>query len=362
MRQPVRGQAVMLPRVQRIRRGDRVLCYHRPTGTRLPDLPEEHPEFVAAWARAEAGTTERAPPAVGGTIAKIIQDVRKSRRYAGFSATYRAMMLRHMDAIAADYGKAPVRGIRAKHIEADLSKLDPNPANVRLKAWRLIMDQAEINEDAEKGLTASVQKRAVKTDGHAPWTQAEVEQFRDHWRIGTPQRAALELLAWTGARVSDGARLSRGNIGPDGVLSFRQVKTGGMAYVPWTSALPTWARLWEAERATMRESVMIGAGFTLLETSFGKARSVKGLSNLISDGAAAAGIDGRSAHGLRKYRLTAIAEAGGSAHAIMAWGGHATLSEAERYTRAANRKALIVGAEQEQNTVNARADTCKQAK
>ena len=67
------------------------------------------------------------------------------------------------------------------------------------------------------------------------------------------------------------------------------------------------------------------------------------LSNLISDAAKAAGILGRSSHGLRKYRLTAIAEAGGSAHAIMAWGGHASLSEAERYTRSASRKALIRG-------------------
>lgn len=352
----------MLPRVQRIRRGDRVLCYHRPTGTRLPDLPEDHPDFVAAWARAEAGAPDRAPPVAGGTIAKIIRDLRASKRFMGLSDAYRAAMLRHMDAIAKDYGKAPVGGVRAKHIEADLSKLDANPANQRLKAWRMIMDHAEAAGEAEKGLTASVGKRAVKTAGYATWTQAEIDLFRARWPIGTPQRAALELLAWTGARVSDGVRMSRGNIGADGVLSFRQVKTSGLAYVPWTSPLPAWARGWEAERAMMREAVMIGAGFTLLETAFGKARSVKGLSNLISDGAAEAGIEGRSAHGLRKYRLTAIAEAGGSAHAIMAWGGHSTLSEAERYTRAANRKAMIVGPEQEQNAVNAAADTCKQAK
>ncbi|GHC12776.1 integrase/recombinase [Gemmobacter nanjingensis] len=352
----------MLPRVQRIRRGDRVLCYHRPTGTRLPDLPEDHPEFVAAWARAESGMPDRAPPVASGSVAKIIRDVRQSKRFLDYSDAYRAAMLRHMDAIADSYGKAPVSGVRAKHIEADLSKLDANPANARLKAWRLIMDHAETAGLAEKGLTASVGNRIVKTDGHATWSQAEVDRFRARWPIGTPQRAALELLAWTGARVSDGARLSRGNIGADGVLSFRQAKTSGMAYVPWTSPLPTWARGWEAERATMREAVMIGNGFTLLETSYGKARSIKGLSNLISDAAVLAGIVGRSAHGLRKYRLTAIAEAGGTAHAIMAWGGHTTLSEAERYTRAANRKAMIIGAEQEQNAVNAAPDTCKQAK
>jgi len=91
----------------------------------------------------------------------------------------------------------------------------------------------------------------------------------------------------------------------------------------------------------------------------GPGRTVKGLSNLISAAAVKAGVTGRTAHGLRKYRLSAIAEAGGSAHAIMAWEGHASLSEAEAYTRAASLKAVVPGEEQEQNEINAPADACK---
>ena len=63
----------------------------------------------------------------------------------------------------------------------------------------------------------------------------------------------------------------------------------------------------------------------------------------------------------RKFRLTAIAESGGTAHAIMSWGGHATLSEAEHYTRSANRRALVMGVEQEQNAVNVSTDASKRA-
>ena len=40
--------------VRRQRRGERVVKYHRASGIRLPDLPETHPDFVAAWATAEA--------------------------------------------------------------------------------------------------------------------------------------------------------------------------------------------------------------------------------------------------------------------------------------------------------------------
>ena len=61
------------------------------------------------------------------------------------------------------------------------------------------------------------------------------------------------------------------------------------------------------------------------------------------DAAHEAELTGRTAHGLRKTRLTIIAENGGSAHAIMAWGGHKTLAEAQRYTQAAALKRLGFG-------------------
>lgn len=52
------------------------------------------------------------------------------------------------------------------------------------------------------------------------------------------------------------------------------------------------------------------------------------------------------AKGLRKARLTAIAETGGTPHAIMLWGGHASLAEIEYYTHAAKMQRLD---SQEQN-------------
>lgn len=340
----------MLPRVQRIKRGDRVLCYHRPTGTRLPDLPETHPDFVAAWAKAEAGKPDHAPPVADGSLAKAIRSLKASKRWKALSPNYRRDVARNLDAMLASYATAPLKGIRAAHIEADLSKLDPNPANMRLKAWRLVLSEAAATGVIPSDPSVGIRKRQTKSPGHAVWSAADLAAYRDRWPVGTPQRAALELLSWTGARVSDGAKLTRANIA-DGVLTFRQAKTGGLAHVPWTCPLPAWARGWEAERQTCLDA--IGAGFTMLETAWGRARSVKGLSNLVADAAREAGLANRTAHGLRKYRLSAIAEAGGSAHAIMAWGGHATLSEAEHYTRAASRRALVVGVEREQNAVNA---------
>lgn len=353
MRPPFRAAAqVTLPRVQRIRRGDRVLCYHRPTGTRLPDLPETHPEFITAWAKAEASRPPSRADAPTGTLAKCVHALRASKRWLALRPSYRSSLRFHLDRIETTHGTLPIKGLRQKHIAADLATLDPNPANASLKCWRLIFAQAKVDGLIDSDPSREIAKANPRSDGHPAWTVAEVAKFRAHWPTGTRQRAAFELLAWSGARVSDAATLTRSHIAADGLISFRQQKTGGWAHVPWTAPLPRWALKWEGERDAVRAAVMACAGFTLLETSWGRARTVKGLSNYITAAARAAGITDRTAHGLRKYRLSMIAQFGGPAHAIMAWGGHASLQEAEAYTKSARRRSMVIGEEQEQNAVN----------
>ena len=76
------------------------------------------------------------------------------------------------------------------------------------------------------------------------------------------------------------------------------------------------------------------------------------MSNVINDAAREPGWSDRTAHGLRKARLTMIAEHGGSAHAIMAWGGHKTLAEAQHYTKSTLLKSLVLEAEHSKKKVN----------
>nr|WP_170844419.1 hypothetical protein [Aliiruegeria lutimaris] len=47
-----------------------------------------------------------------------------------------------------------------------------------------------------------------------------------------------------------------------------------------------------------------------------------------------------------------MAELGAPAHAIMSWSGHKTLAEAQEFTVKADRKRVLIGPEQKQNTVN----------
>lgn len=365
MRQPVWG--VQLKGIRRQRRGERVVKYHRATGVRLPDLPETHPDFIAAWALAEAGDNDpltraaRVSPVASGTLAAAIRAEQAGRAWETLSVVYRSAMKREFDAMTVAYGTAQTKAIKPKHIEADLAKLSDGKANTRLKAWRRVMAGAKRCGEIETDPSTQVHRRNVKTDGFPPWAMWEIDAYRERWAIGTTARAAFELVFWSAARTVDAVTLGPRNIDHDGILVYRQSKVGKPAHVPWNSSLPNFARSWAAELVQVKDSLRAtSGGFTFLEAN-GKVRSVKGLGNLISESARAAGIR-KSAHGLRKSRLIAIAEAGGTAHAIMAWGGHQTLQEAERYTRAAQLKKLVMSEGQTGNNVSRAIPDTKTAK
>lgn len=353
MRQGLRSHIVKLPRVHRVTKGGRLYRYHRVTRALLPDLPETHPDFVAAWAAEDAKGPQRSTRQ-SGTLGHAVEMAARSARFKVMSDGYRAMMRREFDSVASAYGTVKITSLAARHIRADLAKLDPVKANKRLRAWRIIFAEAIERTAIDTDPSLGIRKRAEGTTSRAAWTDAEIEAYRAHWPVGTSARGCFELLWWCGCRDSDAVAMTWSQIGADGVLTFRQKKTGGLAYVPWTAPLPRWARDWEQGRALAIEAVRAVApgGFTMLEAAGGRARSTKGISNLISASARAAGVEGKTAHGLRVYRLTAMAEAGAPTQAIMSWGGHKTLKEAEHYTAAAGRKHHVVGEEQERNEVN----------
>ena len=84
---------------------------------------------------------------------------------------------------------------------------------------------------------------------------------------------------------------------------------------------------------------------TIINTEYGKPFTVDGFSQWMRDAITAAGLPlDCQPHGLRKAAGRRLAEAGCSAHEIMAVLGHKTLSEAERYTRDADQAQLATAA------------------
>jgi integrase len=180
-------------------------------------------------------------------------------------------------------------------------------------------------DDAEA--RAGVKLTKVKnTGGFETWADKDIEKYRAQHPLGTRPRLALELLYGTMQHRGDVVRLGRQHV-QDGVISLRQNKTGAPVDIP---VLPELQAAMDA---------MPNDHLTFLTTEEGKPFSAAGFGNWFRQQCDLAG-ESRSAHGLRKAGATRLAEHGCTDHEIMAWGGWVSLTEVQRYTRAANRKRL----------------------
>jgi integrase len=84
---------------------------------------------------------------------------------------------------------------------------------------------------------------------------------------------------------------------------------------------------------------------TYLLTSFGKPFTAAGFGNWFRKACNDAKLPKRcTSHGLRKAAATYFAEQGATDHQLMAWFGWTTISQAQVYTRAANRKRMAEAA------------------
>ena len=275
----------------------------------LPDLPENDPRFLKAYADAAHARPAR-HRAAEGSIAALCAAYLASADYRALAPSTRAVRRRLLDRIAAERGAGRVADLRPEHLRKDVRRLTPGAAQMRLKAWRSLCRFA-----LEEGWRSDDPSREVRaprgeTKPHRQWTAEEIARFRAHWPVGTSERAAMEVIYWTAARCVDAVTLGWHLVDAEGWLTFTQRKTGQPVTLPVTAPLPSWA-------------------------------------------ARAAGLEaGCTAHGLRKARASAVAEAGASASPVGAWIGDVSLSMAAHYTRAADRRAILAGPEQDRNPGN----------
>lgn len=330
--------------------------YFRPKGrkgTALPDLPEDHPGFLAAYVKAaEAhGLTGLKPraPIVSGSLAAEIELYKRSDAFALLAPSTRAVRRRTLDAIATTYGHGRIRDFAARHVEKDLDKLSGHARNNRLKVWRgfgiWLKDAKRVTADPTLG---AAKAKVAKSDGHEPWSADELTKFRERWPLDTVERLAFELIFWTGARVSDAVRLGAGHVDREGWLAFRQQKTGGQVWVPYARELPEFAEALASDLDLLKAAIAARPDpqFTFLHTAKGSARSPKAVSQWFAKKARAAGLTARTAHGLRKSRTIALVEAQATTHQVGAWTGHESLKEIEGYARKFSRRQALTRTKQ----------------
>ena len=230
------------------------------------------------------------------------------------------------------------------HLETIINKKSITPfaqrnlLNTLRAMFKWAVGERKLPEDPTVGVTR--QRLKNTTEGYRTWTDAELEQFIARPPIGTKAYLAFVLTRDTGVRRGDAVGLGPKHIRhdllpkqPHGYLRHVQSKTGTLVEVPVTDAL----------RAAI--DACASNPWTFLVTGQGQPFTVAGFTNWFRDRCNEAGLpNGLSYHGLRKTRARLIADKGVSAHGVMAVSGYKTISEAQRYTAAFDRRKLAVEA------------------
>ena len=173
----------------------------------------------------------------------------------------------------------------------------------------------------------------MKTKGHHPWEAWECEQFEANHALGTRARLAYELLLQAGQSRSDVVRMGRQHI-HNGQMSMRRQKTDVPFYVEVMPRL-------QAAIDSMPTGETGKTHLTFLVTAQSKPFAAAGFGNWFREVCREAKLPERcTSHGLRKAAATYPAEQGATDHQLMAWFGWSSISQAQAYIKAANRKRM----------------------
>lgn len=323
----------------RDRHGKLRVYFRRVRGHRIP-LPVSvgSNEFNAAYEAALAGhltpSREHRPRPVSGTIGALIASYMRSVGYLSLRETTKVSYASRIEMLRTKHGHRTVAGLTRQRIVSGILQPyadRPGAALSTLKTLRVLIrhgiDIGWLDHDPSLGI------KRPKTQEIRSWTDAEIAAFEQRWPIGTKQRLAFALMLYTGQRRSDVYRMTWADVS-EGTIRVAQQKTGRKLTIPLHRDL-----LAVLAAAAERDHV------TIINTEYGKPFTVDGFSQWIRDAITAAGLPlDCQPHGLRKAAGRRLAEAGCTAHEIMAVLGHKTLTEAERYTRDADQARLAQAA------------------
>jgi integrase len=319
-------------------RGKERIYYRRPGQPQIRLRgPIGSPAFMEDYQKANAASTPPAPRGpIEGSLEALAQSWLADHAFKKLAPSTQAVQRRILERLRKDHGHRIIR----QASEQDIRRLvmarqeTPAAANHVLRLLRSLFDHAIALNWRPDNPAKNVDRLEERQEGHPDWPDALIARYRQHHAVGTKPRLAFELVIQTAQRKSDALRLGRQHLIQGGtLLQFRQKKTGTELVIPVTDEL----------RACIDS--LPEKNLTFLLTEHGKPYTENGFYNAFREWCDQAGIPkGYSAHGLRKARARLLAEAGSTAHEIMAWTGHKSLAEVERYTRAAAMARMALSA------------------
>jgi integrase len=290
----------------------------------------ESPDWLADYDAALAGEVRKTPTEIAGTLHWLVQRYYESTAFVGLKeATQKQRKSILNRVVNGDGGSKKLSEITTKKIAEGRDKRSATPAQAVafVKAMRGLYKWATEAQLVAIDPTIGVVAADPKTDGHHTWTIEEVRQFETRFPIGTRPRLALDIMLYTGMRISDAILFGRQHV-RGGVIGYRSLKTGTDVVIPLLEPL--------------RQSIEAtpGCDMAFMATEFGTPwASVNSCGNWFRKQCRKAGVPGR-AHGLRKAGATIAAENGASDRQLMAMFGWSTERQAGVYTRRADRTRL----------------------
>lgn len=315
--------------------------YFRQRGKPEMALPGEPlcAEFMAAY-HAARGVEKPIPKSTGktlpGSVKHALTEWYKSAKFksleAGTQANYKGLMERELK----DEMDKPIRLLQANHVEDWMDDRAERPGAAKSFLKRL---KTFLKFTTKRGFTVInaaqyVEPPQYETEGFIPWTEDDATNYEKKWPIGTKQHLAYALMVYTSQRVSDASKMGPQHV-EEGRIRVTQAKLRKNKKRV-TVLVPMHPKLVTAIKAVKATGHLV-----YLVTNYGKAYSIKGLSQDFSRWAQEAGLDeGKTAHGLRKLAGARLAEAGCSEKEIMAILGLSSIKEAATYTASAAQKVL----------------------
>lgn len=295
-------------------------------------------EFTAAYDAALNGTAvqRRAKGPEAGTFAWGAQLYMKSQAWATLAPTTREVRGNILRAIENKLGASKLASWKRGDVIAGRDARADRPAAARhfidtLRGFFRFLIEAE---HAATDPTHNVKASRPKTEGHKRWTDEEVAQFRRRWPLGTRERVAFEILRETGLRRGDAVRVGRPHL-RDGVIRINTEKTGARVSIAVTDMLD----------AALAAGPVGEMTFIYAKTP-NRPMGKEAFGNWFRNAASAAGVHGKSCHGLRKALATSDAQSGFSDAELDAKFGWTGRQMASLYTREANRERLSLEAQE----------------
>lgn len=289
-------------------------------------------EFRAAYEAWIAGGERVVSPSrqhEHGSIDWLIEQYQRTTQWQALAPISRRVLIGEMERFRAKHGRKLMRTLTPEAVDQLIARRIETPAaaNRLLKLIRRLARYAIKRGLISHDPSISVKPLKENPEGFHTWTDDEILQFEAKHGVGSKAVLALRLALYTGAARQDVIRLGWQSV-RNGRISYRRGKTGGEVDLPILEGLSSVISSLPSDR------------LLFLEHSGGRPYKPETFGNWFRDRCVEAGLPNCSLHGLRKAGATRLANAGCSEHEIMAYLGHKTPSQAQLYTKAANRSQL----------------------